>query len=168
MIKEKNKNLYEICNEIDQLENWLYEQAEHNLGVMPEEGLKYLDSLQGEKDLKLENIYKLLINKKAQIAMYKAEEKRLASIRKALEDSEDFFTNLVSLAIGVGNNFKSGIASFGWRSSKSVEILDEALVPDTFASYSRTISKSAIKQMIESGIEVEGARLITNNNLQVK
>jgi len=166
--KEKTKSLYEICNEIDQLECWIDEQASENQGVIPEKALEYFNALEGEKNDKLENVYKAIINKQYFADILRTEEKRLAARRKVLENSCEYLENLVSMAIGTGNNFQSGIASFGWRTSKSVEIIDETLIPDTFASYSRTINKTAIKQMIESGIDVEGAKLIINNNLQVK
>ncbi len=166
--KEKTKSLYEICNEIDQLECWIDEQASENQGVIPEKALEYFNALEGEKNDKLENVYKAIRNKQAFADMLRTEEKRLAERRKVLENSCEYLENLVSMAIGAGNNFEHGIAKFGWRKSEAVDIFDEAQIDKAYINYEPKINKTLIKDMLKSGIEVAGAIMKQNLNLQIK
>ena len=53
------------------------------------------------------------------------------------------------------------------RTGRSVQVLDEALVPDSFCRFKREISKTAIKEALMSGNEVPGA-LLDNGNETIR
>lgn len=56
------------------------------------------------------------------------------------------------------------------RESEAVEVINEAQIPDLYFTEktTKTLSKSMIKEAIKSGVNVEGAVLKTNKNLQIK
>ena len=57
-----------------------------------------------------------------------------------------------------------------FRKSESIEITDEESIDKQFIKekISTTIDKTAIKKAIKDWLEVKGAELKTNNNLQIK
>jgi hypothetical protein len=78
---------------------------------------------------------------------------------------------------------KAGMLQFGFdkvetptlklsfRKSEAVEVEDESALPAscfTIVPETKKVSKTAIKELIRAGNEVPGARLVTNQNLQIK
>ena len=55
-----------------------------------------------------------------------------------------------------------------FRKSESVEIDNVEELEDRFKRVKVEADKTAIKQAIKSGKEVKGARLVENNNLQIR
>lgn len=41
-------------------------------------------------------------------------------------------------------------------------------IPDDYCSFKREVSKSAIKEALQSGIDVQGARLVQSEGLRIK
>lgn len=56
------------------------------------------------------------------------------------------------------------------RKSESVNVSDESKLSDNFftTKTTRTVSKTALKDALKSGAEINGAELVVNQNLQVK
>jgi hypothetical protein len=73
--------------------------------------------------------------------------------------------------VGV-DKLKTPTCSVYFQSSKVVAIEDEGAfvfnAPDAFVVTTHRPNKKAIKEAIESGAAVEGARLVTNRHLQVR
>ncbi|MEI9966198.1 MAG: siphovirus Gp157 family protein [Candidatus Moraniibacteriota bacterium] len=65
---------------------------------------------------------------------------------------------------------ETDIAKLSFRESKTVEIDNIALLPERFVvtKTSRTPDKKAIKEALENGEEVSGARIEEHQNLQIK
>ena len=68
------------------------------------------------------------------------------------------------------NKIETPIGNFGLRKSESVDIINPVKIP---AQYLNTVveykpDKIKIKEAIKSGIEIEGAEIVTNNNLNIK
>lgn len=68
------------------------------------------------------------------------------------------------------NKIETPIGNFSLIKSKSVDIINPVKIP---AQYLNTIveykpDKVKIKEAIESGIKIEGAEIVTNNNLNIK
>ena len=90
---------------------------------------------------------------------------RVASIDKSINFlKESLFITLE------GNKWSMGVHKVGYSSSKSTEVFDESLIPEMFKVVETVTSypKMKIKEAIESGVEVPGARLISKKNIQVK
>lgn len=98
------------------------------------------------------------------IEKFKAEEKRLATIRKHLENKESRLKEYIKqsmLSLGIdevqAGTFKIKLSS----SVGSVEITDENAIPQQFKTIvqSVTIDKNAVKSAIKSGEDVPGATI---------
>lgn len=68
------------------------------------------------------------------------------------------------------NKIKSETLQLSFRKSESVEVFDESLVDDKFKKIKTEISldKTAIKNAIKNGEDVQGAKIVEKNNLQIK
>lgn len=69
-----------------------------------------------------------------------------------------------------GDTKKVDTFTLSLRKSKSVEILDADVIPETYrvVKTTETINKTEIKKAIESGLTVAGATIKENQNLQIK
>ena len=98
--------------------------------------------------------------------------KRLTDIKKrnekAIERMETAISNAMQL-YGI-EKVDSSFLKLSFRKSESVEIVNEAqLAPEYLTTKTTTTpNKTAIKEAIKQGVEVEGAVLSTNFNLQIK
>jgi hypothetical protein len=54
------------------------------------------------------------------------------------------------------------------KNPPKVEVVDEALIPPEFISYTPVINKAAIKDALEEGKEVPGAELVQSTRLDVR
>lgn len=61
-----------------------------------------------------------------------------------------------------------GLHQFSLRSSKAVEITDEAKIPNEYIKVSTTIDKSALRADLMAGVVIEGAELKENKSLQIR
>ena len=68
------------------------------------------------------------------------------------------------------NKIKSETLQLSFRKSESVDIFDESLIDDKFKKVKTEISldKTAIKNAIKNGEDVQGAKIVEKNNLQIK
>ncbi len=103
-----------------------------------------------------------------------AEIERLTSLKnnreKAIENLKDKVKNAM-LLYGI-KSIKSQNISLNLTPSKAVIIEDADEIPAKYikktTKVTETISKTDIKKDLEAGLEVAGARLQENNNLQIK
>jgi len=63
---------------------------------------------------------------------------------------------------------ESDLVKLSFRKSEAVEVFDESLLVEKYYKYSPSIDKTAIKTAIKAGEDVQGARIVTNQNLQIK
>lgn len=98
--------------------------------------------------------------------------KRLTDIKKrnekAIERMETAISNAMQL-YGI-EKVDSSFLKLSFRKSESVEIVNEdQLAPEYLTTKTTTTpNKTAIKDAIKQGVEVEGAVIVTNFNLQIK
>lgn len=131
-----------------------------------------LDMLSVDIDDKAENIGRLIKNLEIEATGLKAEEERFYTRRKQCEKRiENLKDYLGHTLISLG---KEKLATehfkYSFRKSASVVVEDPDKLPSEFLEIKTTATpiKKAIKEAIESGVEVAGARIVTKNNLQVK
>ena len=159
-------NLYELNSEFKNLINRL-ENAE------PEEEAAILDHLSEigiERDDKIENACLYIKNLDAMAESIKAEEKKLSERRKALENRSESMRNWLSENLN-GERFESAKVAVSWRKSESVEI--SCMVSELPAELCRAkttieADKTAIKSLLKNGEIVNGCKLVTKQNMQVK
>lgn len=98
--------------------------------------------------------------------------KRLKELKerreKAIDRMKQSVTNAMQL-YGI-EKVESSFLKLSFRKSESVEVINEAqLLPEfTTTKVTTTPNKTAIKEAIKRGEVVEGAVLVTNQNLQIK
>ena len=68
------------------------------------------------------------------------------------------------------DKIKSETLQLSFRKSESVDVFDESLVDEKFKKVKTEISldKTAIKNAIKNGEDVQGAKIVEKNNLQIK
>jgi hypothetical protein len=98
--------------------------------------------------------------------------KRLNALKKPLVNSIDRLKNNLSNAMQMFDvtELKTPLLKINFRKSESVEIEDLALLDSNYIKVvtTKTADKIAIKEAIKSGENVQGAVLVTNQNLQIK
>jgi len=154
-------NIYELTNDFMKVQQMI-----ENGG----EGLEdTLEAIECALEDKVEGYVSIIKNITSDIEGLKAEEKRLAERRKALENSIDRMKSALEFALHSSNKEKVKTAKFtvSFRKSSSVEITDENLVPSEFIKIEKKIDKAQIKNLLKQQ-ELEFARLVESKNLQIK
>lgn len=160
--------LYEIAESYRNLQELLEDET-----IPVEVVNEALQQVEGEFEYKAENIIKLIKSLEGEIAVYKEEEKRMASNRKALEaktaNLKDYLLNNMQ---GMNKKevkaglFKLKIA----RNPVSLKIEDESKIPTQFVNevVTKVIDKTAIKEALKSGEIIEGCSLEQGERLNIK
>ena len=127
-----------------------------------------LDALQMDFDKKVENVALFIKNDKAEAEMIKAEEEQLAKRRRGKESRAKRLSEYLQKILD-GKTAESAKFSITYRKSKSVNIMDEKLVPDEFFVQKKPeVSKSRIATALRAGKSVPGAELVEKKNMQIK
>lgn len=160
--------LYEL--EQEQLElNALLEENGGELTPEIEERLQIHDY---DINKKMESYCKAIRCYETSIEGIKSEIERLKarkeSSEKAIERMKESMLNALEI-FGI-NKIEAGTFKIGTRKSQAVEIDDENIVPDAYKIETVTtkVDKTAIKNAIKEGKEVEGAHIKENTNLSIK
>lgn len=125
-----------------------------------------LDSLELERDTKIENIALWIKNLKAEAEAVKKQKEAFYSREKALTNKAERLKEYLANNL-MGEKFKTERVVLSWRKSQAVEV-DDNFSDERFIKYEPKISKSEIKDALKSGEIIEGARLVENNSLQIK
>lgn len=135
--------------------------------------IEKLESLQMEREQKIDNIacwYKSLV---ADAEGIKKEKDALAQRQKSKENEAARIKEYLSYLLD-GQKIETARNKISWRTSKQVHITDVSQVLSHEAyikprKYDESeINKTAVKEALQSGINVPGAELVTNLNLQIK
>lgn len=98
--------------------------------------------------------------------------KRLNALKKPLVNSIDRLKNNLSQAMQMFDvtELKTPLLKINFRKSESVEVTDIDLLDADFVktTITKAADKVAIKEAIKQGENVQGAILVTNQNLQIK
>ena len=98
--------------------------------------------------------------------------KRLNALKKPLVNSIDRLKNNLSQAMQMFEvtELKTPLLKINFRKSESIEVTDIDLLDANFVktTITKAADKVAIKDAIKSGENVQGAVLVTNQNLQIK
>ena len=128
-----------------------------------------LESLQMERDMKIEGVACWIKNLLSDADAIKAEKAALADreakCRKKAEDLQQWLAE----ALG-GQKFSTAKCAVSFRRSETVEVADVALLPDELKRVKTEVepNKTAIKALLKNGQEVVGCCLVENQNIQIK
>ena len=156
------RSLYEIDNDI--------------LSCIDEEtgeviDIDALDALNMERDAKIEGVACLIKDLKAEAEALKAEKQALADRQKKAENKAESLKKWLAFALN-GQKFNSPKAAVSFRKRQSVEITDiNELISnddDLILYQEPKPDKTAIKNAINSGRTVHGAKLVENVSVIIK
>lgn len=162
-------NIYELNRAIEDVEYKIEQYAIEHDGEISEE-------LENEEKVLFEGLedkheaYAIVIKNK--IAFEKAlkdEKKNIDARIKTNSSSIERLKKTLSESLN-GEKYETTKVKIGWRKSTAVNILDEEQIEAKYLKTKTTISvdKTSIKKDLSSGVEVAGAELLTNQNIQIK
>ena len=132
-----------------------------------------LDKLQMERDAKLENVACWIKDLKAEAEALKNEKQALAERQKVAENKAESLKKWLAYALQ-GEKFKTPKCAISFRKSEAVEVTDEGLnnlmkEHDELLTYKAPEpNKTAIKQALKDGLNVEGVQLVQNISTIIK
>lgn len=160
--------LYEIAAEIETLMYQADMYAAEHEGEIPDDVAEKLDSLEMQKDEKIGNIARLIKNLKAEADMVDAEAKALAQRKKSTQNKAEWLKRYLAAFLGEGQKYQDATVKIGWRKSVSTVIDNADTIEDKYCKIERKPVLSAIKEAINSGENIIGARLEEKQSLQIK
>lgn len=169
------KTLYEIREDhltlIDELDTLINSGEE----ITPEQ----MDAINSKLEInskefqeKAEAYAAVIAQKMAEARFLKDEAKKLIARAKAAENTADRLNERIAFAMDEQGIEKIELPHFRLRfhKSSSVQITDDSLLPKQFVK-EKTVSepdKKAIKEAIDAGVEVPGAKIQNNKSLIIK
>ena len=158
--------------EIDEAIRRAYELAvDQETGEVTDEGLfASIDELQLARDAKIDNVACWVKDLLGDAEKIKAEAKNLTARAKAAENKAERLKGYLAYALQ-GEKFKSPRSAISYRTSKSVEVEEEALhdLPAEYLRYKEPEpDKTAIKKALQEGAEIPGCRLVENTSIIIK
>lgn len=121
---------------------------------------------------KAEGYCKAITIYNGQAATLDEEIKRLTAKKKVAENAVARMKDALKATMNVLqlDKINAGTFTISARKSKSLEVLDEALIPEEYKETVTTIKvdKNAIKDAIKNGAEIEGVELKENKSIQIK
>lgn len=130
--------------------------------------IEAFDSLQMEREEKIEGIALYIKDLKAEAEALKAEKMAFAERQKVAENKVESLKNYLAYALK-GQAFKSTKAVVSFRKTQQVDIPDIHKLDENFLRYKDPeADKTAIKEAIKAGQIVKGATLIENTSVIIK
>lgn len=159
-------SLYELSQNYQALQLMLDNAEPEELEAL----IDTLDAIEDSIEVKAENIIKYFKNLESDAEACKAESKRLSTKAKALETKAERLKDYLNREMTAMklNKLKAGVFTLSYRKSEALAIDDEQAISDEYKKVSYTLDKVAIKKALKDKIEVAGARLIENRNLQIR
>lgn len=152
-------NLYEIENEI-------LNCVDMETGEIVD--IEKLESLQMERDQKIENIGCWIKNLLADAKALKEEKDNLAARQKSAENKAASLKEYLSSYLN-GEKFKTAKVAISYRKSDSVDISEGAVIPEEYLKYSDpTPDKIGLKAALKAGEKFPGISIVTSSNIQIK
>jgi hypothetical protein len=159
-----SKNLFNINEDIFRL----HLQIEENGGELTPELEEQLTITEHDRESKCEGYVSVIRQLKSKSQLIKDEAKRLLDAARTYDKSvERLEDNLLSSIVQLGN-IKTNFVSISTRRNKSVEIADDIEIPLQYQRVKIEANKTAIKEALESGIDVPGATIVEKFSLLIR
>ena len=130
-----------------------------------------LEAINGEFDVKIQNICALVKEYKYNVEMVKAEKKRLDEVAKGYENKATWLECYLQEQLEKTGNLKStmlyGPHKMTFRKSVSTEVTDMNALPIEYIKTKVEADKTAIKKALQEGVAVAGARLVDTTSFKV-
>lgn len=120
-----------------------------------------LESIEGSIEEKLENIAKIIMVTNGDIEVFKAEEKRIATKRKSMENTVTRLKQYTLDCLNISGQTKIQAGTFSVRKQKnppSINVVDQKRIPLKFLiPQEPKVDTKEIAKMLKSGKQVDGA-----------
>ena len=132
-----------------------------------------LDALQMERDAKIENVALWIKDLKAEAEAIKAEKQALAERQRVAENKAESLKKWLAYALD-GQKFSTAKCAVSFRKTEKVEISDVGMIRlmkehDELLTYKDPEpNKTAIKQALKDGLNVDGVRLECNTSVIIR
>jgi hypothetical protein len=128
-----------------------------------------LESLQMERELKLEGVACWIKNLLSDADAIKAERDALSDREARCRNKAESLKKWLAEALG-GQKFSTAKCAVSFRKSTKLEVLDAGSIPKEFWVETVTVKPdaNAIKALLKDGKTVKGCCLIENQNIQIK
>lgn len=161
--------LYEIASEYKVITDELIE----NGGEFSEDTLSKYNAINESLEVKAANIASIIMESEDEVDIIDKHIERLQAFKKArVNAGKGIKKYLLDAMLFTGlNEIKLETIKISVRASKAIEIVDENTLPEAafkIIPESKAVSKTQIKDLIKAGIEVNGAKEVTNYSLQIK
>ena len=167
------KSIYDIKSEFfaiqELLENEEFDEETGELIDNSEAIKQLLAEIESDKSNKADNIAFLVKQAKDSQEAIKAEIDRLNERKKMFIRQEEKLKELLTFLLS-GEKLKTDKFTFSFRSSQSVEITDESLIPAEYLVVKETVTpdKKKIKEVLAEFGEVPGAAIVVKKTLGVR
>lgn len=154
-------NLYEI-------EDAILECVDTETGDILD--VEKLEALEMERDTKISNIACWVKELRSDAAAIKAEKDALDKRMKAKDNLADRLSSYLEKFLN-GAKFEDSRCAISYRKSEAIEIaedLDLNTLPDNCKKIEIKANKTAIKEAIKQGREIDGCALVLRSNIQIK
>lgn len=159
-------SLYEINSQIEQALNDAFDRETGE--IINEDAVSAWNHLEMQKDEKIEQLALLYKNLVAEAAALKAEKAVFAARQSTTEKKAESVKQYLA-RMCAGEKRSSDKYKISWRKSESVKIANGAFLPDEYLTYSEPSPNAAeIKKALKVGKKIDGATLVTTNNIQIK
>lgn len=159
-------NLYNVSNQYRAIENILAE----NGGDLTPELETLLNITEENRDEAVKSIFYLMSEKEDEVEALKTRIEKLSEIKKRKEITMNSCKKSLETAVMQFGELSVDEFKLKTRISKSVNVYDEDKLPKEYLTekISYVPDKKAIGEILKKGEFVNGAELITKNNLMVK
>ena len=153
-----------------EIDNAIYECVNEDGEVIDQEKL---ETLQMERDKKIEGIACWIKELTAEANAIKEEKLRLEARQRVAENKVKSLKNYLAYALQ-GANFRTAKVSVSFRKTETVEVTPDGLenlkaMRDDLLKYKEPEpDKTAIKQALKSGLSVRGVQLVQNTSTIIK
>lgn len=151
-------NLYEINREI-------LACIDYETGEILDEGR--LNSLEIEREKKIENVALWIKNLESEAAALKKEKDSFAQREKSVKNKIESLKKYLENALQ-GQKFQTTKCAISFRASTTLEMSENAEIPEKFRKYSFDLDKAKMKEALKNGANYKGFWLQKNQKIQIK
>ena len=127
-----------------------------------------LDALKLERDTKIRNIACWIRNLDAEEFALGEQEKIFKNRKQAVHNKKEQLKSYLAAFLN-GEKWKNNEVSISWRKSTAVEVTDIKKLSSYYFRYKEPeVNRTLLKADLKAGIKLDGAELVTKNNMSVK
>lgn len=149
----------------------LYDLQMEILDCVDENGelldIEKFEQLNMEIDKKIEGLCLWVKNLDAEAAAIKEEVDSLKERQKRKQNKAESIRKYLQDFLK-GRTFETPRVAISYRKSTSLEILDNAIIPEEYLKFKTEVNKTDLKNAVKAGLELEGVYLLEKSNMSIK